>query len=122
MQAKAAVLQVLSLAACLICLFSPSLVCGSSILAVGAIAGRSHQYCLLRIGQELTARGHKFTLLVSSVEGLTRRSLRSRAFPGLDLVEFDGPPDIGTTEWIEALPRDLKTVRALQSIEQGEPT
>ena len=123
MQGKAAGLQVFPVAYCLIIIssFSPSLVSGSSILAVGAIGGRSHQYCLLRIGQELAARGHKFTLLASSVEGLTRRSLTSRAFPGLDVIEFDGPPYVGTTEWRETMPRDLKSVRPVQSPEQIEP-
>ena len=118
MKTKAAALQVLLLTGYLIC---PSLVSGSSILAVAAIAGRSHQHCLLRTGQELAARGHKFTLLASSIEGLTRRSLRSKAFPGLDLIEYDGPPYIGTTEWMETMPRDPKTVRALRSAGDGEP-
>ena len=81
-----------------------------SILGFAAIGARSHQYCLLRIGQELAARGHHFTLLVSSLEGLSIQDLGSKSFAGLEVVAFDGPPGVGTTEWYEQLSRDLNTV------------
>ncbi len=81
-----------------------------SILGFAAIGARSHQYCMLRIGQELAARGHTFTLLVSDLENLSIHELGSKAFPGLNIVPFKGPPGIGTKEWYEQLSRDLTTV------------
>lgn len=65
---------------------------------------------MLRIGQELAARGHQFTLLVSSLESLSIQNLGSKSFAGLEVVAFDGPPGVGTSEWYEQLSRDLKTV------------
>ncbi|KAL0053413.1 hypothetical protein WJX82_005386 [Trebouxia sp. C0006] len=64
---------------------------------------------MLRIGQELAARGHRFTLLVSDLENLSIHELGSKAFPGLNIVAFSGPPGIGTKEWYEQLSRDLTT-------------
>jgi len=81
-----------------------------SILGFAAIGARSHQYCMLRIGQELAARGHTFTLLVSDLENLSVHELGSKAFPGLNIVAFSGPPGVGTKEWYEQLSRDLTTV------------
>lgn len=81
-----------------------------SILGFAAIGARSHQYCMLRIGQELAARGHTFTLLVSDLENLSIHELGSKAFSGLNIVSFSGPPGIGTKEWYEQLSRDLTTV------------
>ena len=83
-----------------------------SILGYAAIGARSHQYCMLRIGQELAARGHTFTLLISDQENLSVNELGSKAFPGLNIVAFSGPPGIGTKEWYEQLSRDLTTVRS----------
>ncbi|DBA88869.1 TPA: hypothetical protein ACH3X2_000114 [Trebouxia sp. C0005] len=82
----------------------------ASILGFAAIGARSHQYCMLRIGQELSARGHTFTLLVSDLENLSVLELGSKAFPGLNVVAFSGPPGVGTKEWYEQLSRDLTTV------------
>ena len=81
-----------------------------SVLGFAAIGARSHQYCMLRIGQELAARGHHFTLLVSSLERLSIQDLGSKSFAGLEVVTFDGPPGVGTPEWYEQLSRDLNTV------------
>ncbi|KAL0039373.1 hypothetical protein WJX79_005388 [Trebouxia sp. C0005] len=81
----------------------------ASILGFAAIGARSHQYCMLRIGQELSARGHTFTLLVSDLENLSVLELGSKAFPGLNVVAFSGPPGVGTKEWYEQLSRDLTT-------------
>ncbi|KAL0028169.1 hypothetical protein WJX77_011786 [Trebouxia sp. C0004] len=64
---------------------------------------------MLRIGQELAARGHTFTLLVSDLENLSVNELGSKGFPGLNIVAFSGPPGIGTKEWYEQLSRDLTT-------------
>ncbi|DBA85796.1 TPA: UDP-glucuronosyltransferase 2A1 [Trebouxia sp. C0004] len=80
-----------------------------SILGYAAIGARSYQYCMLRIGQELAARGHTFTLLVSDLENLSVNELGSKGFPGLNIVAFSGPPGIGTKEWYEQLSRDLTT-------------
>ena len=81
-----------------------------SIVGFAAIGARSHQHCMLRIGQELAARGHRFTLLVSDLENLSIHELGSKAFPGLNILAFSGPPGIGTKEWYEQLSRDLTTV------------
>lgn len=95
---------------------APVNVRGISILGFAAISARSHQYCMLRIGQELAARGHKFTLVVSDVEGLSLGKLGSKAFPGLELVAFKGPPYVGTKAWHDDYPRDLtKALKQLQN-------
>ncbi len=88
-----------------------------SFLGFAAIGARSHQYSVLRIGQELAARGHRFTLLVSDLEGLSVQELGSKAFPGLDVIAFNGPPDVGTTEWYEQLSRDLNKVCIFTDLE-----
>ena len=96
----------LSLASC------PRLVAASNVLGFGAAGGRSHQFAILRVGQELQTRGHNFTMLVSSQEGLDLGKLGSRSFEGLKVVHFAGPKGIGTAEWFANLPRDVAQVRA----------
>ena len=96
------------LAACLLLISDVKAV---SVLGFALIGGRSHQHCVLRIGQELAARGHNFTLLVSDKENLTVEKLGSKAFPGLIVVQFAGPPGLGSFEWFQALSRDTKKVR-----------
>lgn len=91
----------LSLASC------PRLVAASNVLGFGAAGGRSHQFAILRVGQELQTRGHNFTMLVSSQEGLDLGKLGSRSFEGLKVVHFAGPRGIGTAEWFANLPRDV---------------
>ena len=59
-------------------------------LGVAAIGSRSHQFCMLRVGQELASRGHHFTFLVNDQEGMGLKYLGARAFPGLEVVEFLG--------------------------------
>lgn len=82
-----------------------------SVLGFALIGGRSHQHCVLRIGQELAARGHNFTLLVSDKENVDVQRLGSKAFPGLNVVQFAGPPGLGSFEWFQALSRDIRKVR-----------
>jgi len=77
-----------------------------SILSFGAIGARSHQYNLLKIGQELVSTGHNFTLLVSRYENLNKKTLGKQNFNGLDIVDFNGPRELGTQEWFAQLPRD----------------
>ena len=89
---------------------APVAVQSASILGFAAISARSHQYCMLKIGQELASRGHKFTLLVSDVEGLSLEKLGSKAFPELSLIAFRGPPYVGTKAWHDEYPRDLTKV------------
>ena len=83
---------------------------GSNIAGFGTVGARSHQFVILRIGQELQARGHNFTLLLSSGERLDRDGLGSKAFAGLNIVHFDGPDYVGTTEWFANQPRDVTQV------------
>ena len=97
------------------CLLSASDVNAVSVLGFALIGGRSHQYCVLRIGQELAARGHNFTLLVSDKEKLSVQELGSKAFPGLNVAQFAGPPGVGSSEWFQALSRDTKKVRQADS-------
>lgn len=96
---------------CLLALaLTTSNVHATSILAFAAVGARSHQFCVLRVGQALAARRHNFTLLISDQDDLSLHKLGSKAFDGLNIVAFHGPPFIGTDEWIQQLSRDLKEV------------
>ncbi len=82
-----------------------------SILAIAAIGVPSHQHCILRIGQALAARGHNSTLLVSdSATDMSREQLGSKAFPGLEVLTFKGPPGVGTSQWYEQMNRHVNEV------------
>lgn len=83
---------------------------GMSVLAFAAVGARSHQFCVLRIGQALAARGHNFTLLISDQDDLGLDKLGSTALVGLDLVTFRGPPFVGTDLWNQQRSRDLLEV------------
>ena len=76
----------LSLASC------PRLVAASNVLGFGKAGGRSHQFAILRVGQELQTRGHNSTMLVSSHEGLDlgKLGMRSRSFEGPRYIESTG--------------------------------
>ena len=105
------IVRCLALLFCLILIgLTTSNVHATSVLAFAAVGARSHQFCVLRIGQALAARGHNFTLLISDQDDLTVDKLGSKAFHGLDIVAFRGPPFIGTDAWIQQLSRDLKEV------------
>jgi len=84
-------------------------------LGTAAIGSRSHQFCMLRVGQELPSRGHHFTFLVSEQENMGLKHLGAKAFPGLEVVEFAGPPDIGTQDWFTRFSRDIMAVGILLS-------
>ena len=90
----------------------PSLLAASNVLGFATTGARSHQFAVLRVGQELHTRGHNFTLLLSSREGLDGRGLGSRSFAGVNVVHFAGPKGIGTTEWFRNQPRDVTQVRS----------
>jgi len=85
-------------------------------LGIAAIGSRSHQFCMLRVGQELASRGHHFTFLVSDQEDMGLKHLGAKAFPGLEVVEFAGPPDIGTQDWFTRFSRDVMAVGVLLSL------
>ena len=82
----------------------------SNILLFATVGARSHQFALLRVGQELTSRGHNLTLLLSSEEGLDRQGLGKHAFDELNIVTFAGPRGIGTQEWFANQPPDVTQV------------
>ena len=98
------------LVALLVVVCSSGSAAASNILGIGTIGARSHQFAVLRVGQELQARGHNFTMLFSSGERLDRDGLGSRAFNGLNVVHFNGPEYVGTTEWFANQPRDVMQV------------
>ncbi|DBA78167.1 TPA: hypothetical protein ACH3X2_008133 [Trebouxia sp. C0005] len=79
-------------------------------LGIAAIGSRSHQFCMLRVGQELASRGHHFTFLVSDQEDMGLKHLGTKAFPGLEVVEFAGPPDVGTQDWFTRFSRDVMAI------------
>ena len=58
------------------------------------------------MGQELAKRGHNFTVLVSQDDTISRRVLQSRAFPGLQVITFKGPPGAGSDEWAASMSKD----------------
>ncbi|KAL0022994.1 hypothetical protein WJX79_004166 [Trebouxia sp. C0005] len=87
-----------------------------NVLGFAVPGARSHQFAVLRVGQELAKRGHNFTLLVSSEEALDQQRLGKRAFDGLSVATFQGLVGIGTQEWFVNQPRDVaEAMRAFQS-------
>ncbi|KAL0043684.1 hypothetical protein WJX82_007403 [Trebouxia sp. C0006] len=70
------------------------------------MAALSHQLNILRIGQELAARGHNFSMLISSTDAISIDALKNRSFPGFQVVTFDGPQGVGTEDWASSLSRD----------------
>lgn len=71
----------------------------ASILSISSPGARSHQMNLLRIGRELSERGHTFTVLVSRVDTILQDLLRSRSFSNLKIIEYRGPRGVGTEAW-----------------------
>lgn len=78
----------------------------SSVLGFALVGGQGHQLPMLRLGRELSSRGHNFTMLLSTADEISRTLLQSQAFAGLNIISFDGPPYLGTRQWFEGLPRD----------------
>lgn len=87
-----------------------SLTEASSILGFGLIGGRSYQLTILRIGREMSDRGHNFTLLTSVHEKLSPSMLDRAGAKDVHMVTFDGPADLGTEEWLNQLHRDRSQV------------
>ena len=72
----------------------------SSILAFATVGARSHQLGMLKIGEELVRRGHRFTLLLSSEE-----AAHTYLVPNMTSVTFHGPPRLGTLDWFTNMSR-----------------
>ena len=68
---------------------------------------------LVRVGKELARRGHNFTVLVSDQDSISRRVLKTRGFPGLEVVTFAGPPGVGSDAWAAEMSRDPQEVMSL---------
>ena len=84
-----------------------------SILGFSTIGARSHQAAIFRIGQELTARGYNFTLLLSKFDEVSGDAFGSKAYAGFEIMTFQGAPFIGTNEWVHTLSREPQQVSAL---------
>jgi len=82
----------------------------SSVLGVATIGARSHTMNVVRIGRELVERGHNFSMLISESDNIGAETLDARAFPGLKIITFRGPPGIGTEEWASGFTRDPQKV------------
>lgn len=78
----------------------------ASILGFSIVGGTSHQAAIARIGLELVERGHNFSLLLSSEDELSHSRLAHNPFGALNVLNFSGPPGIGTQEWRAQIPRD----------------
>lgn len=78
----------------------------ASILGFSLPGGTSHQAAMSTIGLELTRRGHTFTLLLSSADELSHSRLAHEPFDTLKVLNFSGPPGVGTQAWRETIPRD----------------
>jgi len=63
-----------------------------------------------RVGKELCKRGHNFTVLVSDKDTISRRVLQKRAFPGMNVITFRGPPGVGSDDWAASMSRDPQVV------------
>lgn len=97
-----------ALPTCATLLILCSAVQAASILGFALVGGQGHQLPMLRVGQELASRGHSFSMLISEHDEITKELLTSKAFPGLELLMFKGPADIGTRQWFTSIPRDPK--------------
>lgn len=87
------------------------LVEAASILGFAIIGATSHQASLATIGLELVRRGHTFKLLLSVHDELSRSRLAKEPFKALEVLNFTGPPGVGTQEWRESVPRDPAKAR-----------
>lgn len=87
----------------------------ASILGFGTIGATSHQASLAAIGLELVRRGHTFRLLLSAHDELSRSRLAHEPFKALNVLNFSGPPGVGTQKWRESVPRDPAKARTRHS-------
>ena len=85
----------------------------ASILGFSLVGSTSHQAPLGRIGLELTQRGHKFTVLLSSQDELSHSRLAYDPFGGLNVLNFSGPARNGTQQWRAGIPRATGKARSL---------
>ena len=76
-----------------------------SILGMAYVGGVSHQTAVARVGLELQARGHSFTMLVSQHDAISRAKLDKGPFNSIRKVHFKGASHIGTQDWLRSLAR-----------------
>ena len=88
-----------------------STACAKSVIGMAAVGGTSHVSSVGRIGLELQARGHRFGLLVSSKDEISRVRLAQGGLKGVRQIHFHGPPKIGTEVWQRAKKRDPRQVQ-----------
>ena len=79
-----------------------------NVLAFACSGSKSHQMISLRIGQELVARGHRCSILISDADELSKSILEGAQ--GVRLLTFKGPPFYCTEEWAATLPQDPQEV------------
>lgn len=85
-----------------------------SILGCAVVGARSHHMNVLKIGEQLVNQGHNFTMLVSSSDTISLDTVGARGFPGLNVIQFEGPVGEdapGTEPWAANFSRDLKEAR-----------
>lgn len=83
------------------------------MLGFAPIGAQSHVMNQLRLGEELNARGHAFSLLISDADTTVGELVHSRFFPGLNLIRFKGAPYIGTEAWSREFSRDPRQVPSM---------
>ena len=90
-----------------------------AILGCAFTGAQSHHMSILRIGRELSARGHSFTMLLSSTDAVSIKTVNASAYSGLQIVTFAGPSGVlapGTEEWAAAFSRDTSKVCTLDDL------
>ena len=87
-----------------------------AILGCAFTGAQSHYMSILSISRELSARGHSFTMLLSSTDKISLNTVNASAFPALRIIEFAGPSGVlapGSDEWAAAFSRDTSKVGTL---------
>ena len=74
-----------------------------SVLGFATVGLCSHQMLLIKIGRELIARGHKFGLLLSAHDTISRAALENAKH--IQLLTFEGHADSGTHNWAARMPQ-----------------
>ena len=85
-----------------------SLPAGCSILGFVSIGLRSHQMLSIKVGRELIARGHKFSILLSAYDEISRAVVHEDE--PFQILTFQGHPGNGTHQWAARMPQDPKEV------------
>ena len=52
-------------------------------------------------------------MLISDQDSISRNVLKTRAFPGLEVMTFAGPPGVGSNGWAAEMSRDPQEVTSL---------